>query len=173
MDNKTTLVIFDAQTTYADTLGKRYIKSSEKMINNIVDYINNNADSIDKVILAKSYFFDENERGIDKRIIKALYKNVSNYRELIHYEINPNEFEYSEIIDGFPVIKTATDSCKIVSNNIVVCGVCNSEFMNFIVNVARVMGQKNVHILIDGVARIHESSDLFSLLEELDDLIII
>lgn len=196
MDKKFTLLVIDCQNDFTNERGSMYVPTCERAIPNICKFIKNNAEQIDRVILTKDNH-PENHcsfsrfgggwpkhcvegtwgNEIDKRIINVLEQNSVDYYMLNKGEVQSEEeysaSMYSEYIDGFFVLKTATDARKILTDDIVVCGVTGDYCVKeTLLDIIGRIPEENINIYLDGVASI-DSTEINNLIEEHFDIKII
>lgn len=194
--NKFTLLIIDCQNDLTQKNGSMYIPSCDKVIPNICKFIEDNKENISRIVLAKSshpknYCLFKNHIGlyqkncventegcnIDSRIMKSIKKTGIEFVELKHGEVSDfieySASTYSRMVDGNFLLATATDACKIYTNDIVVCGVSGDFMVSETVNdLSNQMNHENIHLFINGIAS--EDNDIInSLIEEKFDIQII
>lgn len=187
--NKFTLLVIDCQNDFTQKNGSMYIPSCDKVIPNICKFIEENKDNINRIVLAKSnhpkdYCLFKNHIGlyqkncventegcnIDSRIMKSIKKTGVDFVELKHGEVSDfiehSASKYSRMVDDKFLLATATDACKVYTDDIVVCGVSGDCMVSeTIIDLSNQINHENIHLFIDGVAS--EDNDVInSLIEE-------
>ena len=191
--NKFTLLIVDCQNDYTQKDGSLYIESCDIVIPKICKFMEDNKDHIDRVILAKSnhpenYCIFKGHGGgypkhcvektqgnkIDNRILKTLKRTKLNYVELNHGEVHDFEensvSKYSRIIDETFVLATSTDACRIMTDDIVLCGVSGDIMVSeTIKDLCKQLKNDNIYLFIDGVASVNKDI-IMDILETYDTM---
>ena len=187
MTKEFTLFVIDCQNDITKKDGALYVPSSENALNNICKFIKENKDLINRVILAKSNHpndycmftghgggypkncvIDTYGSKIDERLIDVLNSCDIKYIELNHGEVSDflesSASKYSCFIDGQISIKTATDSCKVYTDDIVVCGMIGDVMVNdTLLDMSKELNNKNIYVFLNGVANVNQDMILNTL----------
>ena len=187
LPEKFTLFIVDCQNDITKEDGAIYVPTSDLAVKNICKFINENKDRIDRAILSKSnhpvnYCMFKNYGGaypkncvedtygseIDERVIDTINKCNIDYFELTHGEVSnfpeTSASKYSHYITESFIIGSATDAHRVLTNDIVICGMIGDLMVNdTIVDLSNQFKQGNIHVFIDGVANVNQDTILNTL----------
>ena len=180
MTKEFTLFVIDCQNDITKKDGSLYVPSSENALNNICNFVKENKDLINRVILTKSNHpndyctfkghggsYDKNcvadtyGSKIDERLIDVLNLCNVKYIELNHGEVSDflesSASKYSSFIDGKFIIKTATDNCKVFTDDIVICGMIGDVMVNdTLVDMSKELNNENIYVFLNGVANVNQ-----------------
>lgn len=197
VSNKFTLIVIDCQNDFSRKDGKMYIKNADKIIENIVNFIEENKNKIHKVIFTKDnhspkhmsfkknggiwpeHCIAETEGSmINQDLIDVCEKNNLLYNFLNRGEVdNFEEYSsslYSEHADCAFIQKTLTDMTKIYTDDIVICGMPGETSVAASANgLIEQLGQNHVSIFIDGIANIDSNNEIMKIIEDNVDVNII
>ena len=180
LPEKFTLFIVDCQNDITKEDGAIYVPTSDLAVKNICKFINENKDRIDRAILSKSnhpvnYCMFKNYGGaypkncvedtygseIDERVIDTINKCNIDYFELTHGEVSnfpeTSASKYSHYITESFIIGSATDAHRVLTDDIVVCGMIGDSMVNdTIVDLSNQFKKGNIHLFLDGVANVNQ-----------------
>ena len=187
LPEKFTLFIVDCQNDITKEDGAIYAPTSDSAVKHICKFINENKDRIDRAILSKSnhpvnYCMFKKYGGaypkncvedtygseIDERVIDALNNCNINYFELTHGEVSDfpetSASKYSHYIPESFIIGSATDAHRVLTDDIIVCGMIGDSMVNdTIVDLSNQFKKGNIHVFLDGVANVNQDTILNTL----------
>lgn len=195
--NDFTLLIINCQNDFTTSDGVTYIPKTEKTIPKICNFIIDNKENINRVIFAcdnhptNHCSFKGHGGGwpahcvqdtfgakVNSELLKTLRDLNIDFVILNKGEVfDFDEYSaamYSEHIDGMLVLKTATDACRVRTNDIVVCG-CAGDFSvkDTLLDLCKYAKTKNIYAFLDGIASIDDNTQLMNLLEDKTELKIV
>lgn len=197
MNNKFTLLIIDCQNDFVNKDGSLYVQGSENVTNNIIRFINEHRDDIEKIVLTTDYHpkdhmsfignggewpthcvADTWGSEIDLELHTAVIESGIPFRYLRKGEVVDFE-EYSASMyschhDGLFVLKTATDAVQIPTDNIVVCGVAGDVcVLNTLNDLVKQVPEDNITVLLRGVASLDDGKAIDDFVETYVDVNIV
>ena len=185
-----TLLIVDCQNDYTSPDGKMHIEKSDKAISNICKFIVKNKENINRIIFAcdnhspKHRSFRKNggewpehciENTFGSKINSELVKTCKDLK-LDYFVLNKGEVDnfeeysasmYSEHLDGAFVLKTATDSRCVYTDDIVVCGMPGDVGVKATLeDLSKQLSPQNVYIYLNGVVSLDGNNEIMRFLED-------
>ena len=192
-----TLLIINCQNDFTLPEGTTYIPKSKKMIPNICKFMIEHKNEINRIIFScdnhpndhcsfktngggwPSHCVSESfGQNINSELIKTARDLNINYYILNKGEVSDlDEYSsvmYSDFIDGLLVLKTATDACKVLTDDIVICG-CSGDFeiKDTINDLVKKIQEENIYVYLDGIVSIDDNTQLMNLLEDKTNIKII
>ena len=185
-----TLLIINCQNDFTQDDGALYVPTSNKAVNNICKFIEQRKDNINKIILVKNNYpsnycifrsfgggypkhcvAETPGNNIDSRLMTIIDNLNINYKIVnkgeVHDMLEGSASSYSKFIDGTFVLQTATDATRVLTDDIVVCGLLgNFDVKDTLVDLTKQLPEENIHVFIDGIASTDDGTAIQNFVEE-------